>query len=341
MSPFRSHFRRTPRGMRSNSGRRAVATAALGLSLALGLGACSFDLGSITRVDPLQSKVVLGDSGPKLAMLEIDGIISAQPSRSPLGVNAPSMLATAREALDLAAEDSEVAALIVRVRSPGGTVAASEALHHEIARWKQETGRPVTAYLQGIAASGGYYAAMASDRIVAQPSSVTGSIGVIMPGFNIAGLMKRYGVSDQTFTSGEFKDSGSMLRPMRKGERRQLQGVIDALYARFVEVVRHGRPELSPEAVSELADGRIFTSTQALEVGLVDELGYLEDVQAALEKQIGATESRVIVYRRGDGLRQNIYAGSPPPPAKDGFGLLPSRRLPAGFYYLWPPALDD
>lgn len=311
---------------------------------AMALSACVLDVGSWTRTDPLQEKTVLGSSGPKLAMLEIDGLISSSPDSSPFGFARPSMLQRTREALDLAREDSSVRGLLLRVRSPGGTVSASETIYHEIAKWKEETGRPVVAYFQGLATSGGYYVAMAADEIVAHPTSVTGSIGVIMPGFNIAGLMERFGVEDQTFTSGAFKDSGSPLRPMRPDERAYLDTVVMALHGRFREVVLLGRPGLDEEAVTKLADGRIFTGGQALDVGLVDQVGHLDSAVDALQLRAGLSESRLVIYHRPGEFRNNVFTKGTKTPVQvidiDVLSL-DLQRLEPGFYYLWPLAVRD
>jgi protease-4 len=316
-------------------------TRALPVALALVLGGCIFDLGSLTRTDPLEATVVHGDSGPKIAMIDIRGVISESGSQSPLGPSRPSMVATTVEALDRARED-DVRALLVRIQSPGGAVSASETIYYEILRWKQETGRPVVAYMQGMATSGGYYAAMASDEIVAHPTAITGSIGVILAGVNVSGLMERFGIQDQTFTSGAFKDSGSPLRPMRDDEREHIGAVVDDLYARFREVVALGRPALDEAALAPLTDGRIFSARQALDVGLVDRLGHFDEAIRVVEARAGLTESRVVVYHRPDEFRDNVFSrGSLPPVQIVDVNILslPLPRLEPGFYYLWPGAL--
>jgi protease-4 len=312
------------------------------LVLAAGLTGCVIDLGSLTRTRPLEEKVVLGESGPKIAMIEVDGVITESPRSSPLGVKRPSLVARTREALDLARDDDDVVALLLRVNSPGGTVSASETLYHELERWKERSGKPVIAYLQGLATSGGYYVAMSADEVVAHPTAITGSIGVIMLGINVSGLMERFGVEDQTFTSGDFKDAGSPLRPMRPEERAYFDEVIGDLHVRFRDVVVLGRPGLSPEAIEPLADGRIFTARQALDVGLVDRVGHLDDAVTRLEDRLGIRESRVIVYHRPAEFRENVYtqAGAAPVQIVD-IDLLPlaQRGLEPGFYYLWSPAV--
>lgn len=306
------------------------------------LTACVLDIGSLTRTDPLEEEVVLGDSGPKIAMLEIRGLITESQRGSPLGLRHPSLVARAREALDLAGEDDDVSALLLRVQSPGGSVSASETLYYEVQRWKEETGRPVVAYLQGLATSGGYYVSMAADEVVAHPTAVTGSIGVVMTGINVSGLMERFGVEDQTITSGAYKDAGSPLRPMLPEERAHFESVVGDLYARFFEVVESGRPSLSAEQLRPLADGRIFSASQALDTGLVDAVGHLEDAVKAAERLAQLTRSRVVVYHRPGEYRDNIYSLPYPAPVQivDIDLLTLGDRLEPGFYYLWPPALD-
>jgi protease-4 len=176
---------------------------------------------------------------------------------------------------------------------------------------------------------------MAADEVVAHPTTVTGSIGVVMPGLNFSGLMERYGVSDQTLASGRFKDAGSSVRPMLPEERAQLQAVLDDLHARFSEVVAAGRPALTSERVAEISDGRVFSARQALALGLIDSLGYLEDAVARAEARAGIPRSRVVLYLRGMRPDANVYSqaatqAEPPEPLG---ALLP------GFYYLWPAAL--
>jgi len=301
------------------------------------------DLGSLGRVSSLERVVVLGDGdGPRLVLLEIEGLISEASPESPFGIERPSMLATAREVLRRAAEDDENAGLLLRIHSPGGTVTASETLHHLVRTYKEETGRPVVAYLQGIAASGGYYAAVAADEVVAHPVAITGSIGVIMMGVNISGLLDRFGIADQTFTSGPYKDSGSMLRTMRDDERVYLQGVIDELQHSFIEAVDAGRPALDTESIEKLADGRIYTARTALDRGLVDSIGHLEDAVHALEQRARISDSSVVMYRRPGDYRDNVYSGVDIPIQIDIDVLsFDPRRLAPGFYYLWAPAVGN
>jgi protease-4 len=311
--------------------------------LAAVASACTVDLSSLTRVQPLEESVVQGESGPKIVLIEVDGLITERQERTPFGLSLPSRVARIREALDRAADDGDVAALLLRINSPGGSVSASDTLYHELHRWRAENGKPVIAYFQGLATSGGYYVAMASDRIIAHPTTITGSIGVVMLGLNLSGLMEKIGVEDQTFTAGRFKDSGSMLRPMREDERVQLQGIADDLHSRFREIVALGRPGLGESGVENVSDGRIFTARQAAEQGLVDEIGYLDDAIKAAEASAEIEESRVVTYHRPNEFRDNVYSRSGLPPVQVvDIDILNLARtwLDPGFYYVWPALVD-
>lgn len=290
----------------------------------------------------MQETVIQGDSGPKILLLDIDGEITDADASGVLGwVLAEGTVSRVRDELDLAESKGDIAAILLRIDSPGGSPTASDAVFRQLVRFKQEHGVPVHAQLMATAASGGYYVAMASDRLIASPTSITGSIGVIMLGVNLSGLMDKIGVDNQTITSGPYKDAGSFLRPMRPEERAQLQTVVDDLYARFLTVVQAGRPALDEARLRELADGRIYSAPQALRLGLVDEIGDLEDTIEALRRQLGAEEVRVVSYHRRREGPSNIYSRTavraPIEIEPDAASRLWPRQ---GFYYLWWPAAD-
>jgi protease-4 len=291
--------------------------------------------------EPLVETVIFGDSGPKIALIDIDGVISEQADESGfLEPGREGMPARVREQLDHAREDASVKGLLLRVNSPGGSVTASDILHQEVLRFKRERGVPVVAHLLGVAASGGYYVAMAADEVIAQPTTVTGSIGVIFIGLNLSGLMQKIGVTDQTLTAGAQKDAGSWLRPMKPVERANLQAVLDDMHARFKQVVVAGRPRLDAGRVAALADGRIFSPDQALANGLVDGLGDLEQTVAAVQRRAGLASSRVVVYHRPREHRENLYTKGPALPRALRLELAPPLALPRpGFLYLWAPGL--
>ncbi|MDP2960601.1 MAG: signal peptide peptidase SppA [candidate division Zixibacteria bacterium] len=173
------------------------------------------------------------------------------------------------------AKDSSIPALVLDINSPGGGVVPSQEIHEEVLKFKED-GKKVVASLRGLGASGGYYVACAADTIVANPGTLTGSIGVIFEFPVVQELFKKIGLRFEVVKRGELKEVGTWNRPMTKEEREMLQSVIDDTYDQFVKAVVEGRG-LEQEKVLELADGRVFTGRQAKDLGLIDELGNLED----------------------------------------------------------------
>lgn len=325
---------------------RITARAAGGLVLLLAVGLASSGCLTVQvgrgKPEPLVEKVVFGERGRKILLLDVDGMLSEQSQSGTLGMGGrESVVARVREQLERAARDGQIEALIVRVNSPGGTATASEILHQEIARFKRDADVPVVAQLMGVAASGGYYVAMAADTVRAYPTTITGSIGVLFAGVNVSGLMDKLGVTDQTLTSGAFKDAGSPLRPMTEAERTQLTSVLEDLFERFLDVVAEGRPGLSRDEIARLADGRIFSARQALEAGLVDAIGDLPSAVEAAKEKAGLEQARVVVYHRPHELRENLFspgASALAPPFGAGPGVAPAALLPRpAFLYLWWP----
>jgi protease-4 len=162
-----------------------------------------------------------------------------------------------------------------------------------------------------LAASGGYYIAMAAEEIYAHPTTVTGSIGVIAMFPEIQELSKRVGVSGQVIKSGEMKDIGSFWRKMPQAEREVMQGLVDGMYERFVDVIAEGRPKLERERIRELGDGRVYTAEQAREAGLVDGIMYLDELVDYVREQIAEPKARVIMYRKvSDENIDSFYASA-------------------------------
>ena len=335
-------------GGRASAGR--LRASASGLALAaltlLGATACvTIDL-PLGGLGELQETVVAGKSGPKLLLLDLDGVLSEEDGRGELRHRrARERVARVREQLDLARDDAEVKGVLLRIDSPGGTVTASDILYREVLRFKEETKRPVVAVCMGVCASGGYYVAMAADRVLAHPTTVTGSIGVIFSGLSLAGLMEKLGVEDQTLTSGAFKDAGTPLRRMNAAERAQLQSVIDDLYGRFLEVVEKGRPALDCRDDPRASPTAASTAPrQAKDAGLVDEIGYLPDAVDELKRRAGLDEARVVTYHRSEECRENLYSASAEaePRALGGehASLLAAALRGPAFLYLWWPGLS-
>lgn len=206
------------------------------------------------------------------------------------------MITDSREVVDLLKKfrkDPQVKAVILRIESPGGGTAASQEIYREVR--KTAARKWVVASMGNVAASGGYYVALAANRIVANPATLTGSIGVIMEVSNIQELLRKIGVSREAVKSGPYKDIASPLRPMKPEERLLLQEVIRNVHNQFIEAVMEGR-KLSREQVEKIADGRVFTGQQAKSLGLVDELGSFEDAVEVTKKLVGLSGEVKIIY---------------------------------------------
>ncbi len=317
---------------RANQEARAWLFSVLLLLVGSGTGCITVDVFGGGEEAPLVETVVRGRQGPKILLLDIDGAIGeVEPSGNLFGGPGIGTVARVVEMLDRARADDEISAVLLRIDSPGGTATASELVYEEIVRFKSERRIPVAAQLMGTATSGAYYVAMAADTIQAHPTTVTGSIGVIFTNLSFAGLMEKLGVEDQTLTGGEFKDAGSPFRRLSSEERAQLQTIVDDLHARFREIVGRGRPKLSPDQIEHLASGRVFSARQALEHGLVDQIGTLEEMVREVERRIGAPQSRVVSYHRPSEIRRNLHsrstAGSFDVAGASGGRGLPDRRL--------------
>ena len=302
-------------------------------------GCISIDL---TRpVRPLRERTVDGTGVDKILLLDVSGVI-AEDDFSPLrGRPEVTLVARVKEELKKAAEDDRVKAVVVRINSPGGTTTASDIVYRELSAFKTSRKVKLISAIMDVGASGGYYVALAGDKIIAHPTTVTGSIGVIMVTVSVEGLLQKIGITPTAIKSGERKDMGSPFRGLSEEERQIFQRVIDHLHDRFIEVIAKERKGLSAEAIRRLADGRIYTAAEAKQLGLVDELGYLDDAIALARKEANLAEAQVIMYHRPREYRSNIYSTLTPAPEPPGgpFFSLPSLLLGAGprFFYLWWP----
>jgi protease IV len=203
-------------------------------------------------------------------------------------------------------ENPSIKAIVLRIDTPGGGVVPSQEIHDAVKRVRNKSNKAVIASMGSVAASGGYYIAAATDRIVANPGTLTGSIGVIMETANVEGLLQKIGVEGVVIKSGKFKDVGSPLRKMSSEERGLLQGVMDDVHRQFIEAVAEGR-SLELRTAQALADGRIFTGRQAKEVKLVDELGDLDDAIQIAADVVGIQgEPKVVEPRRRFSLREML-----------------------------------
>ncbi len=309
------------------------------------LSGCSFINVSLTpSTKPLEEKVLEGRGTPKILIVDLDGVISFKEETSGLKLTTkPSKTAIFREVFRKAESDSDIAGVIIRINSPGGTVAASDTIYHEIMSFKQKRNIPVYAYIMELAASGGYYVASASDRIIASPTAITGSIGVIAMRFNVEELLSKVGISNETYKSGPKKDFWSPFRPSTPEEQRMLQNIIDRLFARFVGVVYTNRQKLLTEQqVRSLADGRILTADEAFEAKLIDQVAYFDEAIDTMKRALAIKDATVVTYARPGTFTSNIYSDIPQPGPlvinllsinAEEFSMLSGTQ----FMYLWNP----
>src|SRR5262245_19053086 len=313
------------------------------LALALVLAGCSvISIDLSPRIRPLEAETVEGHGDAKILLMDVSGFLSDEAPSGTLTLGTPParvpLLVRVREELTKARHDAKVRAVLLRINSPGGTVTASDIIFRELEEFKRATGRPVVASMLDVAASGGYYIALAADTIVAHPTTVTGSIGVIMISLNAEGLMQKVGLATAAIKSGERKDMGSPFRQPTSEERAIFQSVIDDLFRQFVGKVVERR-RIPAATAATLADGRIYTAEQALGHKLVDRIGYLPDAVAAARAAAGVDEARVIVYKRPREYRATYYARADTDAGA--FATLSQLVGLAGagprFLYLWLP----
>ncbi|MGH2520913.1 MAG: signal peptide peptidase SppA [Anaerolineales bacterium] len=231
-------------------------------------------------------------SGPAVALIRVEGVIMSGESL-PFATGGTAGAATIIEQITRANEDSDVEAIVLAVDSPGGGVNAADRIYHEL----KGVEKPIVVMMGDVAASGGYYISMASDWIVANPNTLTGSIGVISEFPNAAELLDKVGVEFVVITSGPRKDIGSPYREMTDEERVYWQAMVDEIYESFVLIVAEGR-QMAAEQVRPLADGSVYTGRQALALGLVDQVGYEADAIAKAAELGGIQgEPRIIEYQ--------------------------------------------
>jgi protease-4 len=321
---------------------RRLSCLAVASIFALALSGCSLlTVDFQPKIRPLEEETVEGKGNDKILMLDLSGVLTEELPSFSLTTPPPrvSLLARVREELAKAEKDEHVRALIVRINSPGGTITASDVLYHEILTFKQRKKVPVIAAIMDVGASGGYYAALAADTIVVNPTTITGSIGVVMVTINAQGLMEKIGVAPLAIKSGPMKDAGSPFRSLTGPELAVFQGIIDDMYGRFVGLIVQSR-RLPEDRVRALADGRVYTADQALKLGLVDRIAYLEDVVTMAREAAKVDQAKVVMYHRPKEYRANIYSTSfAPTTAESTLAQFAAALGAAGprFLYLWWP----
>jgi len=313
-----------------------------------GCGPAAFKVELMPASQQLEETQIHRDKGlfvlDKIAIIDVDGVMVNRQRQGLLrsGENPVSLFI---EKLDKAAEDRAVKAVVLRLDSPGGTVAASDIMYHSLRQFRQKTGKPVFACVLSMGCSGAYYLACGCDGIMAQPTSVTGNIGTVFQTVSFAGTMDKIGIKAVTIKSGQLKDLASPLHDLSDEERRVLEGIIQDLSNQFFGVVREGRKNMGEQKLREVTDGRVFTAEQALKEGLIDKIGYLTDGIEWARQAAGVRKAKVVIYHRPQGYVPNEYGIAAS--SANGIGPLINVELPdwltsggAEFLYLWQPGVQ-
>lgn len=268
------------------------------------------------------------DTPDRIALLRISGTIT------------PPFTGRLLKQIEKAHEDDNVKGAILVVDSPGGLVADSHQIYHELQKLSAD--KPVFVSMKRIAASGGYYIAMGAGpnaKLFCEPTTWTGSIGVIIPRYNVAQISKTYGVAFEPLKTGEFKDSLSPFRDMTDSEKQLWDAIIQDAFERFLTVIDVNRTKLDRAELEQLATGQVFTANQSLQNGLVDQIGYLEDVIDAMKKELGLTDARVVSYYSPPSLLEQVTgfsrANAPDPTA----ALLEASTPKAMYLCSWGAAV--
>lgn len=246
--------------------------------------------------------LVAGDSSQQIAVIPLSGLIDE--------ANEARLI----KHLDRARQDAYVKAVVLMIDTPGGSVTASDEIYKSLVKFKTDKGVKLVVAMRGMATSGGYYAACAGDYIVAEPTTLTGNIGVIMPGYNFSKLMEKYGIEEHTIvsTGATYKNAGSMFHPQSARDDAYLQDIADSAFVQFKQVVQTGRTNKLKQPIDEIANGKAYTAHQAFDLGLVDEIdnnGYLDAAVKWASAQAGLTRPQVVRYQEAPTL-MDIFSSS-------------------------------
>ncbi len=275
----------------------------------------------------------------KIALIDVDGVLVNQnlTGLSSMGENPVDAF---REKLDRVARTPCVSAVVIRINSPGGSVTATDIMWRDLNSFKQRTGLPVIACIMDVGAGGGYYLATAADHIVAHPTSLTGGIGVILNVYNLQGAMELQSIVSTPVKSGELTDIGTSERPMTEQSQKILQTLARGFHTRFRDIVRGSRGlELKNDSV--VFDGRVFAAQDALDKGLIDSSGYLDDALQLARNQAGTPDAATVIFHRKKDRARTPYAITPNSPVQGdivplSIPGLDRSKLPA-FLYMWQP----
>ncbi len=323
------------------------------LALLAGCGAPSFLVTPVSSSQSLREDVVeegRGFGGGKIAIIEVEGMLANVRTGGLLQAG-ENQLSLFTQALEKAEKDEDVKAIVLRVNSPGGTVTTADTMYEQVRRFKEKTHKPVIAAMQEVAASGAYYVCCAADKIVAHPTSIVGSIGVIFSNFDLTDGLGKLGIQSRAIHTGTLKEMGSPFKHETELEKSVMSEMVNEYYLRFTSVVKKNRPNVKenppappamiPADYAGIFSGRVWSGSRAMELGLVDQTGLLSDAIDLARVAAKSPHAKAIMYKRPYGYGGSIYAESPTPaPQANVLQLnLPGAQsiLPAGFYYLWQP----
>ncbi len=289
--------------------------------------------GMATGPVAFQEELLLDGTGPKIAVIPLEGVIAYSVS----GNSGASMVEEIKSALDQAINDFDVAAIILSVDSPGGEITASDVLYQAVRTAAEE--KPVVVFINSIGASGAYYTACGANWIMSNPTSFTGSIGVIISTLNYEDLFGKIGLSSVVFKSGKFKDMLSGSRPITPEESAYVQELVMQSYDRFLGIVAASRKQDPQRLFDGPADGRILSGEDALKEGLVDQVGYIEDSYTKAMELAGVEDARVVRYKPGFNFSKFFSLFAEGRSRDLQVRLLPETvRLEPGRVYLLPPS---
>ncbi len=274
-------------------------------------------------------------SGPKLLMIPIDGVIGEGGFLAG-GYTNPGYI---KQVLDRAEQDPEIKGILLRINSPGGTVSASDLIYRMISEYSSANNLPVYAHIADIGASGGYYVAMAAKEVNMRPMGIVGSIGVIIRGFGVSGLMEKLGIEYRSIASGKMKDSLSPFKEMNEEERAYFMKQIDRSYANFLNIILESRSkQLTRKSLEAVADGRVFDAETALKNKLIDSTAYLEEYLERIAGENNWREPRLVVYlpEGAAGSNPNLYSVGGAAPLSPTQKLMLLAQLSGHrLFYLW------
>ena len=271
------------------------------LNLVLLVALAGSMMGGADDAGTVQTTLYSGDATNKVALLPVQGMINAQTAEQ------------MNKWLDAVQRDPDVRAVVLAVDTPGGSVTASDMIYMRLERFRKEKGVPIIVTMGGLATSGGYYISANADQIFAQPTTLTGNIGVLMPRYNLSELMKKWGVSESTITAPKngYKNAGSMFQPESEKDTAYLQGLIDEMYGRFTGIVTAGRGSKLKDPIASIANGQVYTAKQAEKNGLIDGIGdltaalaYLQNTHAISNPTVVRFDRRVTFFEALGGPRQ-------------------------------------